>query len=109
MINLYGKVEDLKFAHGQSSETFSKHTRPVRARAITRERTEMTRLMMNEDYLHLLKSGLHNISDLFKKYQNIHHEYWSALSKEEERNEKLRVMRPGKGLSWIFEIKPENG
>ena len=66
MINLDGKVEDLKCDHGQSSETFSKHTRPVRARAITRERTEMTRLMMNEDYLHLLKSGLHNISDLFK-------------------------------------------
>ena len=109
MSNHDGKVENLKFYHGQSSETFSKHTRPVRARAITRERTEMTRLMINENYLHLVKSGLHNISDLFKKYQNIHHEYWSASTKEEERNEKLRVMRPGKGLFWIFEIKPENG
>ena len=111
MSNLDGKNSDSKSDHGQSSETFI-NTRPVRAKvptakgeeyicsrlrvkqtsglaAITRKRTEITRLMANDENLHLAKSALDDINDLFIKYQDIHHEYLSTLPLEEDKEREV--------------------
>lgn len=50
--------------------------------AVTLKRTELTRLMTDDNDLHLVKSALDYFNNLFMAYQQVHYEYVDTLSSE---------------------------
>ena len=102
-INDQASDSDSDHGHGQSSEMSGK-TRPVRAKvptskgyicnrlrdkqtaclsAVTKKRTEITWLMTDYNDLHLVKSALDDMNNLFIEYQNAHREYLDVLTLQE--------------------------
>ncbi len=57
--------------------------------AVTRKRNEITRLMNEDGNLHLVKSALESLNDLFVRYQGEYHDYYSKLSVESDQLEAM--------------------
>ena len=57
--------------------------------AVTRKRNEITKLMNEDGNLHLVKSALESLNDLFVRYQGAHHDYYSKLSLESDQLEAM--------------------
>ena len=57
--------------------------------AVTRKRNEITQLMSDDGNLHLVKSALDFINDLFSRYQSAYYDYYDKLSLETDRDEAM--------------------
>ena len=72
-----GKEEQVRRLKGKQIAALS---------AVSRKRTELTRLMADETNLHLVKTELSNVNALFEQFQQACDLHYNALSSEEEQD-----------------------
>ena len=63
-----------------------KSAQTLRLSMVTRKRNEITQLMNNDSNLHLVKSGLDSVNDLYTQYQQAYNNYYEKLISVTERD-----------------------
>ena len=58
--------------------------------AVTRTRNQISSLLVSDDNLHLVKSGLLSYDDLFLQYQKAHGIFYDALESDDDRDKELK-------------------
>ena len=58
--------------------------------AVTRTRNQISSLLVSDDNLHLVKSGLLTYDDLFLQYQKAHGIFYDALESDDDRDKELK-------------------